>query len=414
MSFAILRISKLKTLGNIGGSLSHNYRTRETPNADLKLSAMNEHSIESAEKVKNAINARLPEKRRSDAVLCIEHLITASPEWSGWGTEKETEFFEKSKKWLEKKYGAQNVIATTIHRDETTPHLVAYVVPLDEQTGRLNAKKFIGGRVKLSVMQSDFAKEVQELGLERGIEGSKARHTTIKSHYSRINDAENAPKIDIKIPALPAADFFESKDKYAERVARFVCESLGDQIDPLLAQMNVMSSEYKVMRKELLEARRTVEAINKRAKPYFNAIEGLRGANGLETFNRNMVLMRKNMDEYADKVLRSREQDRKSEEEKENASKLAKEWRETFELMGKEQRESYIYIRDLTISRNKDDSMLEFELNTIKKRLIENRNYTVEDYFWRRKKREDREQEQDHKPAAVRRDLGDDFEFEIS
>ncbi|WP_171499017.1 plasmid recombination protein, partial [Acinetobacter soli] len=71
---------------------------------------------------------RIPEKRRKDAVLCIEHLVTASPEWDGWGTEKETAFFEQARKWLESKYGKKNVVSTTIHRDETTPHLVAYVV----------------------------------------------------------------------------------------------------------------------------------------------------------------------------------------------------------------------------------------------------------------------------------------------
>mgnify|MGYP003600607478 FL=1 len=34
MAFAILRAEKLKTMGNIGGSLAHNYRSIETPNAD--------------------------------------------------------------------------------------------------------------------------------------------------------------------------------------------------------------------------------------------------------------------------------------------------------------------------------------------------------------------------------------------
>ena len=80
-----------------------------------------------------AIRDRIPEKRRKDAVLCIEHLITASPEWDGWGDPKrEKIFFERSRKWLENKYGKNNLISTSIHRDETTPHLVAYVVPIDE------------------------------------------------------------------------------------------------------------------------------------------------------------------------------------------------------------------------------------------------------------------------------------------
>ncbi|WP_171498881.1 MobV family relaxase, partial [Acinetobacter soli] len=90
--------------------------------------------------------------------------------------EKETAFFEQSRKWLESKYGKKNVVSTTIHRDETTPHLVAYVVPVDEETRRLNAKKFIGGsRHTLSQMQTDFAVEVKDLGLERGVQGSKAK-----------------------------------------------------------------------------------------------------------------------------------------------------------------------------------------------------------------------------------------------
>ena len=79
--------------------------------------------------------------------------------------------FERSRKWLENKYGKNNLISTSIHRDETTPHLVAYVVPIDEITGNLNAKKFIGGtRNVLSEMQTNFAKTVSDLGLDRGRE----------------------------------------------------------------------------------------------------------------------------------------------------------------------------------------------------------------------------------------------------
>lgn len=199
MSFAILRLQKLKTLGNIGGSLSHNYRTRSTPNADPSRTADNEHSLQTAESVKTAIENRLPEKRRKDAVLCIEHLITASPDWEGWGTTAETAFFEKSKKWLIDKYGAQNVIATTIHRDETTPHLVAYVVPLDPDSGRLNAKKYIGGtRHVLSQMQTDFAATVADLGLSRGLEGSTAEHTTIKKYYSELDNKKSADEVNME------------------------------------------------------------------------------------------------------------------------------------------------------------------------------------------------------------------------
>ena len=47
----------------------------------------------------------------------------------------------------------------------------------------MNAKKWLGGRSKLSQTQTEFANEVKHLGLERGLENSKARHKTIKKEF---------------------------------------------------------------------------------------------------------------------------------------------------------------------------------------------------------------------------------------
>ena len=156
MAYAILRTAKLKSFGEIGGSLSHNYRTRPTPNANPIRTPDNAHSSPTPDLVMSGIKQRLPEKTRSNAVLCVEYLVTASPEWSGWQDQKqEADFFKRSLEWLEHKHGKENVIATSIHRDETTPHLVAYVVPID-QKGKLNARSFLGGRATLSKMQTEF------------------------------------------------------------------------------------------------------------------------------------------------------------------------------------------------------------------------------------------------------------------
>jgi hypothetical protein len=195
MSFAIYRTAKLGSFGEIGGSLSHTYRTRPTPNADENKLHLNEHSLQTYNQCFEALKSAIPEKRRSNAVLCIEHLITASPNWEGWGTKKEEEFFKKSLEFLNKKYGKENVIACSIHRDETTPHLIVYVVPIDEKGG-LNAKKWLGGRSKLSQTQTEFANHVKELGLERGLENSKARHKTLKKYYAVVN--EPTPKLEEK------------------------------------------------------------------------------------------------------------------------------------------------------------------------------------------------------------------------
>ena len=324
MSFAILRISKLKHFGNIGGSLAHNYRDRETHNADSDLSVMNEHSLENSDAVKNAITARLPEKRRSDAVLCIEHLITASPEWEGWGTDQEQDFFERSRAWLEQKYGKDNVIATTIHRDETTPHLVAYVVPLDESTGRLNAKKWLGGKKLLSEMQTDFAKNVEEFGLDRGVEGSKSRHTSIKEYYAKVNEAENKPAINFEMPNFPKSELFESKEKYAERVVDVVVESIFEQIKEEWDSMSILSNEFKTARKELSEAKETLldtrqklsEAketlsnVLERAKPYLEIIEGMQSVYELKTLNERMLETKRMLNDEKERKLQQIQQQR--------------------------------------------------------------------------------------------------------
>lgn len=257
MSFAILRLQKLKSFADVGGSISHNYRNRETPNADSDRTHLNEHYLATNEKCMSAIRDRIPEKRRKDAVLCIEHLITASPEWEGWGTGKEIEFFEKSKKWLEEKYGKDNLVSTTIHRDETTPHLVAYVVPLDESTGRLNAKKWLGGtRHTLTKMQTDFANHVKFLGLQRGLEGSKAEHTTVKSYYAEIQKPVPVAKTNIKkleieqkieLPKLDMLSYVGvSKKEYASHAQLMAYDAAQKQIDAYTADMNRQLSQMQV------------------------------------------------------------------------------------------------------------------------------------------------------------------------
>ena len=360
MAFAILRTAKIKTIGNIASSLSHNYRTRETPNADQNRSSLNEHSVESAQTVKDAIQERLPEKRRSDAVLCIEHLITASPEWTGWGTSQERDFFDTSKKWLEEKYGAQNVVATTIHRDETTPHLVAYVVPLDADTGRLNAKKWLGGRHKLSRMQTDFANEVKNLGLERGIEGSKAEHTTIRDYYKKIEDLDNVPKVSVD---RPEPEFFESKDKYGQRVV----ESVIEQVNRKVEETRLLANEVKTARKELSEARKTLSELQARTKPYLDAIHGLE-RRGIEFMNKHMLEVREKINEKRRAYEREQIQQRIRERERR--------FEKSFDLLSEQQQRNFTSFSEHLRERYvQDPALLESKLSDLRQKVIDQPNY---------------------------------------
>ena len=77
------------------------------------------------------------------------------------------------------------MLSAVIHRDETTPHLTAMVIPLDER-GHLNARSFTGGKVQLSAMQTSFAEAVSDWGIERGVHRSGARHVSIREYYARV------------------------------------------------------------------------------------------------------------------------------------------------------------------------------------------------------------------------------------
>lgn len=225
MSYCILRTAKLKTTANIAASLSHTFRDRQTDNADPERKALNEPSDQrAAAEVLSGIASRWPDKRRRDAVLCIEYLIAASPEYFGEG-ESGAAYFAAARQWLIDQHQADNVIFSAVHRDELTPHLVAYVVPIHD--GRLNAKHWLGGRAKLSKMQTEFATEVgQRFGLDRGIKGSKARHTTVREFYAAINaPAPDVPDVVIGTPPL------FGRESWAKTEGERIAAALRDTMD---------------------------------------------------------------------------------------------------------------------------------------------------------------------------------------
>lgn len=192
MGFAILRTQKLKSGYSVNRSLKHAFREQVTPNADPTKTPENISLFsDSKQSALERFNAILPEKRRKNAVLAIEYLMTASPEDMRYKTrDQQMAYFNDCIEWLKAKHGEQNIVNVGIHFDETTPHLYAYVVPIDER-GKLNCRAFLGGSKALSDMQSDFAENVgKKHGLERGIKGSKAKHQRVSQFYANINNRE--------------------------------------------------------------------------------------------------------------------------------------------------------------------------------------------------------------------------------
>jgi FtsZ-binding cell division protein ZapB len=223
--YAILRTAKLKTAGNCGGLNNHLERKMEVPNADKDLTYLNHRRVGSgdlAADVSTRIKGAGIDKPRKNAVLAIEHLMAASPEafqlkkgldpQTGKMTltgptadiERWQAFKKNCYKWLNDQYGKENIVNFTTHLDEQTPHIHAVVVPIDKK-GKLNCREYLGGREKMRGLQDSFAQVHQELGLERGIKGSKANHGTVKQFYAHANEYKQAPSIQIHVEGFQAS-----------------------------------------------------------------------------------------------------------------------------------------------------------------------------------------------------------------
>lgn len=202
INYAILRTAKLKKISNISGSARHNFREKETLNADENLTKNNTtNGCQSSKELLIEVKKRLETvpNVRKNAVLAIEYFIGASPEWFNSVDKSQVEaYFDQAEQWLKDKHGQENVLTVTRQYDETSPHICAYVVPIDKK-GRLNCSEFLDGREKLTQLQTEFAEICgKPFNLERGIEGSKAKHITIKEYYSRIQ--QPTPEIKTYIP----------------------------------------------------------------------------------------------------------------------------------------------------------------------------------------------------------------------
>lgn len=207
MSKCILRVAKINSQGSATGKTSHNYRLAEVPNADPERKHLNQEYLNNGEKnIWTLANERIERAGikgvRKDAVRGMEFLITASPDAfqrdsAGMITDdyRNTTWVADNLKFLNEKYGA-NLVAFTLHQDEKTPHIHAVVVPITTD-GRLSAKELFNPK-SLRSLQTDYAKAMSTYGFERGIEGSRARHQTMKQIYGQQHKVGQEIETDLK------------------------------------------------------------------------------------------------------------------------------------------------------------------------------------------------------------------------
>jgi len=221
--FAILRFQKIKSFSKLKAHSNHLSRKRETLNADQDSLHAPQAILGSGDHEADARQAieSLSRKPRKNATLAIEAILTASPDWirdgaepGGFNAQRVVELTKSAKAFLEKQFPGCPISAT-LHLDESTPHIHATIIPIDEtptRTGkrqrsgkRLNASRWLDGPEKLQALQDAWAAETAHIGLERGLKGSKARHEPIKRLYAKLeSDADAMASSKEKAQALTA------------------------------------------------------------------------------------------------------------------------------------------------------------------------------------------------------------------
>lgn len=168
--YCIMRTEKRKK-SDIGGIQQENNRTANRYNnrVEVGMDVFNQQLVYSndwMQDIQKNID-RAGARTRSNSVVALDTLYTASPEFFSDRTNEENDkYFMDCLKFHQEKFG--HIVSAVIHYDESTPHMHVISVPLTSD-GRLSARDVIGNRQKMSKAQDEFFEHVgKQYGLERG------------------------------------------------------------------------------------------------------------------------------------------------------------------------------------------------------------------------------------------------------
>lgn len=275
MHFAVMRADKIRSAGHLANLVRH--ATRELPpeNADPALKHLNRtlSGASTADGVMGAFRERWPVKRRKDAVLAIEYVMSASHDWWEQATDQQkTDFVHSSMHWLEAKYGAENIVSVTLHRDEVTPHLSVFVVPL--KNGKLNASAYIGNRSKMAEDQTTYAAALKHLGIVRGIEKSQAEHVKPSEFYARLQRAEKLARRNVD-QYLERAELPQPSLRDLTSLSGFVKKVAKAAAEPLMKLLKAQQLKIEQLEQKVAEREATLDEQRRLYGAFFSAIDAI-------------------------------------------------------------------------------------------------------------------------------------------
>ena len=221
MGYAVLHLEKAK--GTDSRMSAHIERTVHPKNADRTRTHLNRELVQFPEGVRNRTQAiahrietaGIRRKVGTNQVKAIRVLLTGSNkdmkqmevdgQLDGWCND--------SLQWLRETYGEQNLVSAVLHMDEKTPHIHATVIPIvtgerrkagqEEQNGKKKYRKKnpqdvrlcaddVMARHRLKHYQDTYAQAMNKYGLQRGVDGSLARHISTMQYYKQLVEQQDS------------------------------------------------------------------------------------------------------------------------------------------------------------------------------------------------------------------------------
>lgn len=275
--FCIMRTEKRKRT-DLGGIQKENTRTateynnRVIPGMDIFNITLKE-SNNWLRDIDNEIKTA-GAKPRSNSVLAIDTLYTASSEFfQGKTNEENDKFFRDCLKFHERHFG--HIISAVVHYDETTPHLHVISVPLT-QDGRLSARDVIGNKARMSKTQDEFFEQVgRDYGLERGTRSDgqeKRKHISAQEHELR----EIKQKIARGQEELEAIEHSKESARSRAQKARQTATELQKQVEQLQEERAKQHNSLKMMSASKMDRKKELRALDDTLQEKRDEFEAIR------------------------------------------------------------------------------------------------------------------------------------------
>ena len=212
-----------KAKGTDSRMSAHIERTVHPKNADRTRTHLNRELVQFPEGVRSRTQAiahrietaGIRRKVSANQVKAIRILLTGSnKDMKQMEAEGRIEdWCNDSLKWIRETYGEQNLVSAVLHMDEKTPHIHATVIPIvtgerrkagqEEQNGKKKYRKKnpqdvrlcaddVMARHRLKHYQDTYAQAMNKYGLQRGVDGSLAKHISTMQYYKQLVEQQDS------------------------------------------------------------------------------------------------------------------------------------------------------------------------------------------------------------------------------